>query len=101
MQLPVLAPFVGTPSDALCREPSPVLSAGNWCYVGRTNFALTLAGVATPVPAGDTARVSVGGANYAFTNHRFALQDRGGPHAGNTCAPGIQMLCSFSAYAVE
>lgn len=97
----LLAPFVGEPTPAVCREPSPVLSAGNWCYVGRTNYAVTLDGVAAPIAAGDTARVSVAGATYDFSNHRFAIQDRGGPHAGGTCAPAIQALCSFSAYLVE
>jgi len=100
--LPALfAPFVGALGVPFCREPAPVPSGGSWCYVGRTNVALALAGVATPIAPGDTARVSVGGASYDFTNYRFAFQDSGGPHVGGTCLPGIQPLCAFSAYAAE
>jgi|GEM_PF-2684176 len=97
----LLRPLVGTRSVPFCREPAPVTSTGRWCYVGRSNFALALDGVATPIAPGDTARVSVGGASYDFTNHRFAFQDSGGPHVGGTCLPGIRPLCAFSAYAAE
>jgi len=99
---PTLAPFAGQAGDEACREPTPLWPAGNstWCYVGRTDRELVLDGIASPIAAGETARVSVGAAMYDFTNHRFAVQDLGGPHTTTGCLPALLPLCAFSAYSV-